>query len=67
MSEHLPQSDPERERLSGLAQLVEAYFPEDKEFISEMDFEDALGYIYGQLLESGEDPDVILKDFGVTE
>jgi len=32
-----------------------------------MDEEDQLGYIYGQLLEMGEDPDVILQEFGITE
>lgn len=68
MGEFLPQqSNPEIEREASLAQLVEQYFPEDKEFFSEMDFDDALGFVYGQLLEQGEDPDLILQEFGVTE
>jgi hypothetical protein len=33
----------------------------------EMDFDDALGFIYGQLMEIGEDPDTVLQEFGVTE
>lgn len=50
-----------------LAQVVEQYFPEDKEFVMEMDFDDALGFMYGQLLEQGEDPDEVLREMGVTE
>lgn len=67
MGEFLPPSNPEQEREMGLARLVEQYFPEDAEFVVDMDFDDALGFVYGQLLEQGEDPDEVLHDFGVTE
>lgn len=67
MGELLQFPDKERERLRGLADLMEAYFPEDKAFVLDMDFEDALGFVYGQLLETGEDPAVVLHEFGVTE
>lgn len=63
-----PEPDPEREQGLGLARLIEQYLPdEDKDFILEMDFEDALGYVYGRLLENGEEPDDLLRVFGVTE
>ena len=64
--EPLP-SNPERDRFAALAALVEQYFPDDKEFISELDFEEALGFVYGQLLETGNDPDEVLYEFGVIE
>ncbi len=62
-----PPSDPELERARAFASVVEQYLPEDKEFILDMDEEEALGYVYGMLLEMGEDPDVVLREFGVTE
>lgn len=67
MNELLPQSNPNLERESALWQLIEQYLPEDIEFLTDMDEEDKLGYIYGQLLEMGENPDEILHKFGVTE
>ena len=67
MGELLQFPDKEREKLHGLASLMEVYFPDDKEFVLDMDFEDALGFVYGQLLEEGEDPMLILHEFGVTE
>ena len=67
MGELLQFPDKEQERLRGLANLVEVYFPEDKAFVSDMDFDDALGFVYGQLLEVGEDPLLVLHEFGVTE
>lgn len=67
MNEHLSQQNPEFERQAALQQLIEQYLPEDIDFLEEMDEEDKLGYIYGQLLELGEDPDEVLHEFGVTE
>jgi hypothetical protein len=67
MSEMQPQLDHEHAREVAFASLVEQYFPKDKAFIMEMDFDDALGFIYGQLMEIGEDPDTVLQEFGVTE
>lgn len=67
MSESQPQPDFELQRERGAAALIERHFPEDKGFVMEMDFEEALGFIYGQLLENDEDPDEILHEFGVIE
>ncbi|HRJ06619.1 MAG TPA: hypothetical protein PK096_02990 [Candidatus Saccharibacteria bacterium] len=67
MSEFPSSSTPEFEREKALRQVIEQYLPEDAEFLADMDEEDQLGYIYGQLLEMGEDPDVILQEFGITE
>ena len=68
MSEFEPTLDhPEANRYEALAGVIEQYCPEDKEFIIQMDFEEALGYVYGMLLEAGEDPDVVLADCGVIE
>ena len=67
MSEFLSQPNPEFERETALRRLIEQYLPEDVEFLGDMDDEDKLGYVYGQLLEQGEDPDEILREFGVTE
>lgn len=62
-----PPIDHEFERAKALAAIIEQYIPEDADFIAGMDEDDAIGYVYGMLLEAGEDPDTILKDFGVTE
>lgn len=67
MSEIFSALNPEFERERGLQALIEKYFPEDSEFLADMDGEDKLGYVYVQLLEQGEDPDEILREFGVTE
>ncbi len=65
--QYVPPSDPERERAQAFVNVVEQYLPDDKEFILDMDEEEALGYVYGMLIEMGEDPDVVLREFGVTE
>lgn len=39
----------------------------DKEFIQDLDFDDALGYVYGRLLDDGYDPDAVLRVGGVTQ
>jgi hypothetical protein len=40
---------------------------DDTEFMVELDPEDRLGYVYGRLLENGEDPDEILQQHGIIE
>ena len=67
MNEFISQPNPELERGMALLRVTEQYFPEDVEFLADMDEGDKLGYIYGQLLEMGKDPDEILQGFGVTE
>ena len=68
MNEHFHSPlDNEAERRVALDQLIDQYAPEDKDFIADMDEEETIGYLYGLLLGMGEDPDVVLKDFGVTE
>lgn len=70
MGEYLGQNPEQGERFNrerALANVVENYFPEDAEFLGEMDFDDCLGAVYGQLLEIGEDPATILGEAGVLE
>ena len=72
MTEMFPEREQgfESERLAGLNALVRYYLdPEDQEFIDDMGDEgDRIGYVYGKLLENGlEDPDELLKDYGVTQ
>lgn len=67
--ESLPQTDNEMERLVRVNKLVGDYFPEDIKFILENmgDEEDIFGFLYGQLIEIGEDPDEILAQYGIIE
>lgn len=70
MSEFISEKDIEKEtRRSGLKELASQYFViDDVEFLDEMDDEEEIiGYIYGRLLELGEDPEEVLNEFGVTE
>ncbi|HEU0266603.1 MAG TPA: hypothetical protein VFQ70_03175 [Candidatus Saccharimonadaceae bacterium] len=73
MSEFLSQPNPEMsnddEIFLRIHQVLDAYFPEDKLFVEVegMDTEDAINFAYTQLLETGEDPDEILREFGLTE
>lgn len=65
-----PPFDPEQYEVlnwSGLKRLTEEYFPEDVEFVCEQDFDDALGSVYGMLVEYGEDPETVLQQYGVIE
>lgn len=50
-------------------QTLDKYFPEDKLFVEMegMNLDDIVGFLYGQLIEAGEDPDEIFRDFGITE
>lgn len=50
-----------------LAELIYHRLPEGEMFVSEMDFEDALNYVYETALKSGQDPDTLLKEFGIIE
>lgn len=69
MSEVLPQSNEDMNRLVAISRLVDHYFPDDKKFMLEQlaDEEDIVTFLYGSLLEIGEDPDEILRTFGITE
>lgn len=67
MSEFLTQPNNEEERFLRLGQLIDQYLQDDKEFLDDMDEEDKLNYVYGALLEAGENPDMILHEFGVIE
>lgn len=67
MGEFLAEPGSEAERETGLRSIIEQYFPDDEEFLECMEEPDKIGYIYGSLLEQGDDPDVILQEFGVTE
>lgn len=67
--EALPQSAADMERLVRIDRLVNDYFPEDVQFMLEqlLDEQDVNGFLYGQLLEIGEDPDDIFERYGITE
>ncbi|HET7629741.1 MAG TPA: hypothetical protein VFK03_00035 [Candidatus Saccharimonadales bacterium] len=70
MSENLGQDPEQAEQFNAeraLGGVVDNYFPEDAEFLGEMDFEDRLNTVYRQLLELGEDPEVVLAEAGVLE
>ena len=59
----------EQLRVEGLKEVCERYLdPEDIEFLEEMEDEDErVGYVYGRLLDIGEDPDDLFEQYGVTE
>ncbi len=67
--EVLPQSSDDMERLMGINRLLETYFPDDVGFILDQlkDEEDVIGFLYGQLLEIGEDPGDVLAQYGILE
>lgn len=66
----------ELQQVQKLREVCDQYFPQfglekaDIEALFEDaqgDFTDALGAVYGQLLENGEDPDTILAEAGILE
>jgi hypothetical protein len=69
MSEHLPS----REKLlstewQNLMTVVNEFLDvSDKEFMQDLDFDDALGYAYGRLLNDGYDPEAVFEAGGVTQ
>ena len=67
--EFLPQSRADMERYMRINRMLEAYFPEDIKFVLEQlqDEEDEMGFLYGQLLEIGEDPNEVFAVYGITE
>jgi hypothetical protein len=67
--ESLPQTNAEMERLIRIDRLINAYFPDDVEFIMAQlkDEEDVINFLYGQLLEIGEDSDEVLIHYGIIE
>jgi hypothetical protein len=51
-----------------LLSVIDEFLDEsDKEFIEDLDFEDALGYVYGRLIDEDYDPDAVLEAAAVTE
>ena len=69
MSEYLPDSNEDINRLLAIQHLVHDKFPDDEKFILEQleDEEDVNDFLYGQLLEIGEDPDEVMQQYGVLE
>ena len=67
--ESLPRNSNEIQRLLRIDRLVGDYFPEDVDFILRQltDEEDVINFLYGQLLEIGEDPDEVFAQYGITE
>ena len=57
------------ERRIRVDRLINDFFPDDVPFILEQlkDEDDIVGFLYGQLLEIGEDPDDVLAQYGITE
>ena len=55
------------ERKQALDGVIEGYLEdEDREFLEGIDESERIGYVYGRLLEQGEDPDKVLQS-GVLE
>ncbi len=65
----LPVDPHELERIAALEAVVDQYLDKDDQlFLTEMgDESERIGYVYGRLLDVGEAPDLVLKEFGVTE
>ncbi len=64
------QHDPyEQARKEALDTLIDTYLnDDDKEFLLDIpDQGERLEYFYGRSLEMGEDPDTILREYGITE
>lgn len=55
------------EHRGALESLVEDFFPDDATFVAELDDEDKLHFLYGQLEAQGNDADMIFKQYGITE
>ena len=67
--ESLSRNSNEIEQRPRIDRLVGDYFPEDVDFIVQQlkDEEDEINFLYGQLLEIGEDPDEVFARYGITE
>lgn len=67
--ESLPQTGEDVERYVRINRMLEAYFPEDIDFVLQQlhDDEDEMNFLYGQLLEIGENPDEVFAEYGITE
>lgn len=67
MSETLPEFNPERELEGRLVDVAAAHLEEDDVlFLDDLeDFDARVGYIYGRLLESYEDPYAVLYGYGL--
>ena len=64
----VPSEPFERERAKGILEICARFLEQDDvEFIATLDEEETINYLYGRLLNMGEDPDEILERFGVTE
>lgn len=60
----------EVERQAGMLRIAGTYFdPEAVTDLTELykTDDERLGYVYGRLLEMGEDPDTVLRQCGITE
>ncbi len=65
-----PENDNEQaSRYEGLKNIAAEYLDaDDAAFLDELDDEDErISYVYGRLLEQGEDPDEVLQQNGVIE
>lgn len=68
-NEPQPQSSEDLDHLTSIDRLIQDIFPDDIYFILEQleDEDDVVGFLYGQLLDIGEDPDEVLQRYGITE
>ena len=64
-----PEGDADNsESLHGkLDEIIAEYFPDDSEFLGDFNDDDLLGYLYGQLIEIGEDPDKVFAKYNIVE
>ena len=64
----VPSEPFERERAKGILEICALFLEKDDvAFIATLDEEETINYLYGRLLDMGEDPDETLERFGVTE
>lgn len=64
----IPDSLFERERADGILEICARFMDqEDVEYIAVLDEQETIDYLYGRLLDMGEDPDEILAQYGVIE
>lgn len=47
--------------------ILKLFDAETRKWLAGMEYDDALGYIYGHLLEVGRDPDTCLVNLGILE
>lgn len=64
----IPEALLKRERAESILRVcIDFMDQDDVEFITELDEEETINYLYGRLLDMGEDPEELLAKYGVLE